>query len=64
MLREREVKNEENRGRLTITIGKELKRHFHETLIRREATAVKVINDFIRQYVIDELGEDAVSEIE
>jgi hypothetical protein len=61
--RQREIA-EGLRGRMTIDVEKKLKRMFRSAIMQEGTTAVKVIDGIMRQYVMEEMGEDALKEID
>jgi hypothetical protein len=61
--RHREIEPEV-RDKMTVDVNPKLKKMFRAAILQEETTAVKVVDGIMRQYVIENLGEEALKEID
>jgi hypothetical protein len=49
---------------MTVDVNPKLKKMFRAAILQEGTTAVKVVDGIMRQYVRENLGEEALSEID
>ena len=59
---ENEVKKEK-RERINVDVDPALKKKFREALLMNERTAVDVLNEFVKDYIVKTLGKDVLDGI-